>query len=529
MSPSALTRSAAAAALALLLAVAPARAENGVGESGKAVLHSGLSFIRKMLHLGQQDGIVSHSISVGRREATLELETATGRTRSLSLRGGQFLLDGTPSGRYEAGGQLERSWRRLLADGANLETPRLVASLRAWRVRGLAGDDAAAMDRIADVFGTLSSAPKDAAVVTLGSADTALPAGPGAIRLGDLEALGDLNDQLGSLQDAGVDVAAVVRSSPLHIGSVTVGAGERLDGNLVVYRGNADVFGTVTGDVVALFGNVAFHRGGLIGRNAVSIGGEVQDRGGTVRGDLKTISEAELRGQASAEAAPVTHPRSTLDHVFDDVRNTLAVFVAFAMLGFGTVFLGRRYLEVVADTAAHSFGRSLVVGVLGQLLLLPTLAMLIVGLAFTIVGILLLPFAVIAYAAAAVLAAVGGYLAVAHAIGESFTRRRMARGAFVRAPNAYGYLFTGLLGLMGLWAAAALTGWMGPIVIVFRVAAVIVTWLAATVGFGAVLLARGGLRETFAGRHLGEMSDEYLWATPPATPTASRPGSRPSR
>jgi hypothetical protein len=213
---------------------------------------------------------------------------------------------------------------------------------------------------------------------------------------------------------------------------------------------------------------------------------------------------------------------SAFDRLFADVRNLLAMFVGLAMLGFGSVFFGRRYLEVVSDTAGHSFGRSLVVGLLGQLLLLPTLAMLIVGLVFTLVGILLLPFAVVAYALAAVFAFVGGYLAVAHAIGEQFTRRRMARGAFVRAPNAYGYLFTGLLGLMGLWALAALTGWMGPVVIVLKVAAGIITWLAATVGFGAVLLARGGLRETFAGRHIGEMSDEYLWATPPATPSAAR-------
>lgn len=78
------------------------------------------------------------------------------------------------------------------------------------------------------------------------------------------------------------------------------------------------------------------------------------------------------------------------------------------------------------------------------------------------------------------------------------------------------------MGLLGLWAAAALAGWMGPVVILFRVAAAMVTWLAMTVGFGAVLLSRAGLRETFAGRHLGEMSDEYLWATPPATPTAAR-------
>src|SRR5262249_29742799 len=162
------------------------------------------------------------------------------------------------------------------------------------------------------------------------------------------------------------------------------------------------------------------------------------------------------------------------------------------------------YIEVVADTARHSFGRSFVVGLLGQLLVLPTFAMMIVGLVFTVVGILLLPFAAVAFVIAAILAVVAGYLAIAHSIGETFTRRRMAHGAFVRAPNAYGYLFAGLVGLLGLWAAAALTGWMGPVVIVFRIAAVIVTWLAATTGFGAVMLSRAGLRETFAGRHVGE-------------------------
>jgi hypothetical protein len=195
-----------------------------------------------------------------------------------------------------------------------------------------------------------------------------------------------------------------------------------------------------------------------------------------------------------------------------------------AMIGFGTVFFARRYVEVIADTASNAFGRSLVVGLLGQLLLFPTLAMLIVGLIFTIVGILLLPFAVLAFVVAAVAAVLGGYLAVAHAVGETWTRRRMANGVFVRNPNAYGYLFTGLVGLLGLWAAAALFGWAGPVVLIFRAAAFIVTWLAGTVGFGAVLLSRAGLRETFAGRHAGEMSDEYLWATPPATPAAPRPG-----
>jgi hypothetical protein len=242
-----------------------------------------------------------------------------------------------------------------------------------------------------------------------------------------------------------------------------------------------------------------------------------------VAGDIKTLSAIGLAAASDQPAARI----SALQQLFRDVGTVVAVFIALAMVGFGTVFFGRRYVEVVADTTTHSFGRSFVVGLLGQLLLLPAFAMMIVGLVLTIVGILVLPFAIPAFVLGAALAALGGYLAVAHAVGETVTRRRMANGAFVRSPNSYGYVFSGLVGLLGLWAAAALFGWLGPVVLLLKIAATLVTWVAMTAGFGAVLLSRAGLRETFAGRYSGEMTDEYLWATPPATPTSGRMG-RPS-
>ena len=361
------------------------------------------------------DAVVSHAIALSSRDATLELDLASGKSRVVSLRDGNVIVDGQNVGHYAAGGALERAWRKLLADGASLETSAMVKSARAWDAPGLGGDDLAAKGRIGSALRDLASAPpaSAAAVAAPQSARASFPAQP-----------------------------------------------------------------------------------------------------------------------MTAESAPPPEPRASaasstgVQLLFQDVRNIVAIFIALAMIGFGTVFFGRRYVEVIADTASNAFGRSLVVGLLGQLLLLPTLAMLIVGLIFTIVGILLLPFAVVAFVVAAAAAALGGYLAVAHAVGETWTRRRMANGAFVRHPTAYGYVFTGLVGLLGLWAAAALFGWAGPVVYVFRAAAFIVTWLAATVGFGAVLLSRAGLRETFAGRHAGEMSDEYLWATPPATPAAPRPGRR---
>jgi hypothetical protein len=515
-----------------VLAGAPERASAAFvpyAHDAQAALTNGMRLLRRALHLGQ-DEVVSHAISLSSREAALELELAGGRTRTVALQGGVVLIDGARAGRYTRGGRLERAWRRLLADGGALDTRGLLVALRAWHAPSASGEDAVAGTRIEEslqALGVVRGAP--AGMTAVARADSARArfegaARPVSITLRDLAALDSLKLHLGALEDVGGDVGEAVRTSPMHLGDYEVAAGQRVDGDVVVFKGDAEVFGEVTGNVVALYGDVAYHRGARIGKNAVSVGGQVLDRGGTVRGDIRTVSEAELSAAApepEVDVEPATRV-SPLNRVVGDASTVVAFFVALAMLGFGAVFFGRRYVETVADTATHSFGRSLVVGLLGQLLLLPTFAMLIVGLIFTIVGILLLPVVVPAFVVAACAAVLGGYLAVAHAVGETFTRRRMAHGAFVRAPNAYGYLFTGLLGLLGLWAAAALTGWMGPVVILFRAAALIVTWLAATVGFGAVLLSRAGLRETFAGRHLGEMSDEYLWATPPATPTAAR-------
>ena len=97
---------------------------------------------------------------------------------------------------------------------------------------------------------------------------------------------------------------------------------------------------------------------------------------------------------------------------------------------------GRPNLEVVSDTVSHSFGRAFVTGLLGQILLLPTFGMLIVGLILSVAGILLLPFAVIVYALLVIVGAVGGFLAVAHAMGETYTRRQLALGTLLGSPTA---------------------------------------------------------------------------------------------
>jgi hypothetical protein len=211
----------------------------------------------------------------------------------------------------------------------------------------------------------------------------------------------------------------------------------------------------------------------------------------------------------------------------------LGVFLTLSVLGFGLVMFGRQNLEVVSDTVSHSFGRAFVTGLLGQILLLPTFGMLVVGLILSVAGILLLPFAVAVFAMLTVVAVVGGYLAVAHAMGETYTRRRMALGVVIGSPNSYRYLLVGLMALASLWAAWALFGWVPVAGSIIWGTAFFVTWLLGTAGFGAALLSRAGIKQNFAGRLLPPeaLTDEYLWATPQfGVPAGRRPGTRtPSR
>jgi hypothetical protein len=215
--------------------------------------------------------------------------------------------------------------------------------------------------------------------------------------------------------------------------------------------------------------------------------------------------------------------------VFRRLAGVVGVFLTLGALGFGLVMFGRPNLEVVSDTVSHSFGRAFTTGLLGQLLLLPTFGMLVVGLILSVVGIVLLPFAVVVYALLVIVAAVGGYLAVAHAMGETYTRRRLALGVMIGSPNSYRYLLVGLGAMAAFWLAWSVFGWVPVAGDLIRGAAILVTWLLGTAGFGAALLSRAGIRENFAGRLIPPeaLTDEYLWATPQFGVTAAkRPGSR---
>jgi hypothetical protein len=347
----------------------------------------------------------------------------------------------------------------------------------------------------------------------------------------DLSDLSDPTEMERSLKTALApkdgEIRATVPGGTARLGNFSVGSVESLEGHLLVVQGDADIYGRLHGNLVTVDGDVVVHPGALVSGDVLALGGEVRNLDGEIGGEIRALRTSTIFAPATvvvqaSEAGP-------LELVGRRLAGVLGVFLTLAAVGFGLVMFGRPNLEVVSDTVAHSFGRAFVTGLLGQILVVPTFGMLIVGLVLSVAGILLLPFAVVVYALLVVVGALGGFLAVAHAMGETYTRRRMAMGQVIGSPNSYRYLVVGLGALAALWLAWSVFGWVPVAGDLIRGAAFLVTWLLATAGFGAALLSRAGIRENFAGRLIPPeaLTDEYLWATPQfGVPAARRPGGR---
>jgi hypothetical protein len=357
----------------------------------------------------------------------------------------------------------------------------------------------------------------------------AVPQGGPSIDLSDLSQPTAIEDRLRSALKPGGELRLTIPGGTARRGDYSVGSEESLSGHLLVVDGNADVYGTLRGNLVTVKGDVVIHPGGVVAGDILTLGGEVQDRGGEIGGEVRTLRSAILTAAPQAQSEQLTPVQSVLRRL----AGVLGVFLTLSVLGFGLVMFGRQNLEVVSDTVSHSFGRAFVTGLLGQILLLPTFGMLVVGLILSVAGILLLPFAIAVFAMLVVVGVVGGYLAVAHAMGETYTRRRMALGVVIGSPNSYRYLLVGLVALASLWAAWALFGWVPVAGSIVWGAAFFLSWLLGTAGFGAALLSRAGIKENFSGRLFPPeaLTDEYLWATPQfGVPAGRRPGTRtPSR
>lgn len=173
--------------------------------------------------------------------------------------------------------------------------------------------------------------------------------------------------------------------------------------------------------------------------------------------------------------------------------STLSLFIVLAVVGLIPVYVVRPQLETAAATLRHSFPRAFLLGLAAEFLLLPGLVVLAIG----ILTIPLIPL----YVAAAGLALLGGYLASAYAAGSLAAEQEFDWSDGLRG-RPYRTLLVGLGLLLVLYAMIGPFGVLGLVGDVFEVmlwtAASVVSWVAVTAGFGAVLLSYGGTRQDYA-------------------------------
>ena len=188
--------------------------------------------------------------------------------------------------------------------------------------------------------------------------------------------------------------------------------------------------------------------------------------------------------------------------VWQGISGIFGVLITYIVL-FGISFVAilfgaRKYIEGVADTVRGGVGRAFLVGLAGSFLLIPVFVLGCIALAISIVGIPALLVWVPLFPVGAVVAVLLGYISVAHAAGESWAERNYYGSDWFRRGNSYYFIMTGFMLLGALYFAGNVVHMAGPWLDFIKgllfFFGVVLTWGAATVGFGAVLISRGGSR-----------------------------------
>jgi hypothetical protein len=314
------------------------------------------------------------------------------------------------------------------------------------------------------------------------------------------------------------DAIALPAADSFVTGGLTIAAGTHRLGTAATVDGDLDVFGMVDGDAVAVGGDVVLHPGSHVTGSAFAAGGQVRLEGGAVDGEIRSI-EGPIGGPvvAAGGKAPVSSRPSRMH----DFRVAFGMLCLLMLLGIVVLTLAEDQLDQVTATLADRFGKAAWYGIVGEIAVLPGFLALVVGLAITLIGILAIPFATAGYFILLAGASTLGFVAVAQATGTAVLPRQAAltpRGAQLRA------VVTGTAIYGVLWMLTAMLGDGSAIGMTVRGVVVVVTVVAVTVGFGAVLLWRFELRRARRQRLAAPATpaDPAMWVTPtPVTGVAA--------
>lgn len=464
----------------------------------------------------QEQPILSNRVAVSSRDAALHLELFDASELEVAFREGEVVVDGETVGSYERGGSLETAWRSLLGEAVALNDGPLARALREWEppadLEGDALELARRIDTTLEERLSVSAEPAPSPDAQEASRDARNVLGELLRRSDRLEGLARALEEL-TLGDARIRIDE----------DVTVQAGEELDGTLIVLDGDLEVRGVIDGDVVLTDGSLRIYEGGLITGEVRLVDGHLFRHGGEIEGavrnvgmhddeeresldDLRDRIRSEVRSEIRREIRNEFRGRGSSSGFLAPLRNVgrgiaglLQNLISLAIVGLLAVVVVHFFpenLEVVSENARRNPGRAAVVGVAGGFLLLPVWVLGMVALVISIIGIPALIAWIPLFPLAACLAAGLGYLAVARIVGQWIAEQRFQGLEFLRPSNAVHGVLAGLCAFTLPLAAANVVEmgghWLDFVQGLFIAVGTIAGLVAVVVGFGSVLITRGG-------------------------------------
>ena len=237
---------------------------------------------------------------------------------------------------------------------------------------------------------------------------------------------------------------------------------------------------------------------------------ELEDLSSRIRREIEEELRIELRDELRRELSNTEElsrgyrPLRALGRGITEIVGDLITFLLLSLFALGAVYFARDNLEVVANTAQRNPMRAGMVGLAGAFLVLPTWVLGCVALVASVVGIIALPFWALLFPVAVALGAGLGYLAVARNVGEWVASRNISGLDWLRPTNTFYAVTAGIGALLAFFVSASVLdivpffGFFSGLLATLGTMATVATLL---IGFGAVLLTRGGRQADFYDRH----------------------------
>ena len=235
---------------------------------------------------------------------------------------------------------------------------------------------------------------------------------------------------------------------------------------------------------------------------------ELEDLSVRIRLEIREELRSELRDELRRELRNVEEasrgyrPLRALGRGITDVVGNVITFLLLSVLALGAVYFAKDNLEVVANTARRNPMRAGMVGLAGAFLVLPAWILGCVALVASVVGIIALPFWALLFPVAVALGAGLGYLAVARNVGEWVASRNIRSLDWLRPTNTFYAVTAGIGALLAFPVSASILdivpffGFFSGLLATLGTMAIVAALL---IGFGAVLLTRGGRQADFYG------------------------------